>query len=460
MCGVVGVWGSDKASMEVFQGLLLLQHRGQDAAGIIVEDRESGRFRTRKAMGQVSEAINASALAELPGFSALGHTRYSTIGDVKTDDIQPLALTSSVSLAAVHNGNLSNARELRRKLRAEGRFLMTDNDLELLLHLVSDGLNQNDDFDQLCLALTKTMEQAQGGYAALMLWGGRGMLAFKDPHGLRPLCMGRKGHSVAFASEASALNFLGYELERELEPGELVWVDENGKVHARRLINKEKKPCFFEWIYFAGAESKMAHMGVYEARLRLGIALAKKIKQTNGLPSIDIVAPVPDTSRPAAAAIAEELHLPYREVLLKNRYVQRSFIMNGQERRQHAVGMKFSVVEEQVRGKNVLLVDDSIVRGTTSRRLVELLKKHGAKSVIFASTCPPIKHPCHYGIDFPTSEELIAHGRSIEAVKKELGCEGLVYADIDDLNHGLNTQNLCRACLDGEYPYPLESAHE
>lgn len=453
MCGVVGIWGAPKASLDVFQGLLLLQHRGQDAAGIITDDSESGRFRLRKAMGQVSEAISAQSLEELPGQAALGHTRYSTIGDVKTDDVQPLALTSSVSLAAVHNGNLSNATELRQLLRAQGRFLMTDNDLELLLHLVSDGLNQNDSFEELCQVVTKTMEQAQGGYAALMLWGARGMFAFKDPHGLRPLCMGYKGDSVAFASESSALSFLGYQNQRELEAGELVWVDESGKVHSKRLKQANQKACFFEWVYFAGAESNMGHLGVYEARLRLGVALANKIKNMDSLPQIDVVAPVPDTSRPAAAAIAEELHLPYREVLLKNRYVQRSFIMNGQEKRKQAVGLKFSVVEEQVRGKNVLLVDDSIVRGTTSRRLVELLKAHGAKTVTFASTCPPIKHPCHYGIDFPTAGELIAHGRSIEAVKKELNCEGLVYADLAELSHGLKSDHLCLACLNGDYPY-------
>lgn len=460
MCGVVGVWGSPTAALEVFQGLLLLQHRGQDAAGIITDDSDSGRFRLRKAMGQVSEAISAQDLNELPGSSALGHTRYSTIGDVKTDDVQPLALTANVSLAGVHNGNLSNAHRLRQMLRAQGRLLMTDNDLELLLILVAEGLQQKDTFVELSMAVKNVMEQAQGGYASVMLWGGRGIIAFKDPHGLRPLCMGRKGKAVAFASESSALSFLGYEVERELAAGELVWVDETGEVHSKVLMNHQMKSCFFEWVYFAGAESRMNHLGVYEARLRLGQALAKKIKNATDLPSIDVVAPVPDTSRPAAAAIAEELRLPYREVLLKNRYVQRSFIMNGQEKRKQAVGLKFSVVEEQVRDKNILLVDDSIVRGTTSRRLVELLKNHGAKSVIFASTCPPIIHPCHYGIDFPTATELIGHGRSIAAVKKELACDGLIYADLVDLSESLKTDNLCLACLNGDYPYPLEQACE
>ncbi len=457
MCGVIGVWGSDKASMEVYQGLLLLQHRGQDAAGIVVEDKDSGRFRLRKAMGQVSDAIGLNDLLELPGQIALGHTRYSTIGDVKNDDIQPLAMTSSVSLAAVHNGNLSNEKSLRQKLRGEGKYLMTDNDLELLLYLVSEELNQNDNFEQLSLAVHKTLTQAQGGYSVIMLWGGRGVFAFKDPHGLRPLCYGKKGNSYAFASEASALNFLGYTFERELAPGELIWIDESGGFHQKVIMNSGKRPCFFEWVYFAGAESKIDHLGVYEARLRLGIKLAQKIKKLNTLPIIDIVAPVPDTSRPAAAAIAEELKVPYREVLLKNRYVQRSFIMNGQEKRQNAVGLKFSIVEDQVRGKNVLLVDDSIVRGTTSRRLVELLKANGAKSVIFASTCPPIKHPCQFGIDFPNPRELIAFEKSTEEVQKELGCEGLVYADIDDLHEGLKTKELCTACLDANYPYPVES---
>lgn len=456
MCGVIGVWGSEKASMEVYQGLLLLQHRGQDAAGIVVEDKDSGRFRLRKAMGQVSDAISLADLMELPGQTALGHTRYSTIGDVKTDDIQPLAMSASVSLAAVHNGNLSNEQALRQKLRGEGKFLMTDNDLELLLYLVSEELNQNDNFHHLCHAVEKTMSQAQGGYSTIMLWGGRGIFAFKDPHGLRPLCYGKKGNSYAFASEASALSFLGYSFERELEPGEIIWIDESGKFHQKVIMNRGKRSCFFEWVYFAGAESKIDHLGVYEARLNLGIKLAQKIKNQDSLPMIDIVAPVPDTSRPAAAAIAEILKIPFREVLLKNRYVQRSFIMNGQEKRQNAVGLKFSVVEDQVRGKNVLLVDDSIVRGTTSRRLVELLKANGAKSIIFASTSPPIKYPCKFGIDFPNPKDLIAYEKSIEEVKQELGCEGLIYADIDDLKEGLKSTQLCTACLDANYPYPVE----
>ena len=304
MCGVVGVWGEKHASMEVFQGLLLLQHRGQDAAGIISDDSQSGRFRMRKALGQVNEAINANDLKELPGHAALGHTRYSTIGTVKTDDIQPLAVTTNVSIAGVHNGNVSNARELKDILRGKGRFLMTDNDLELLLHLVVDGLTPKSDFSDLCQSVEKLMATAQGGYACVMIWGGRGMFAFKDPHGVRPLCFGKKDRSIAFASESSALNFLGYKFERELQPGELIWIDENGEVYSKVLKANSPKACFFEWIYFAGAESKMADVGIYEARLKLGQALATKIKDAKDLPIIDVVASVPDTARPAAAALA------------------------------------------------------------------------------------------------------------------------------------------------------------
>ena len=457
MCGVVGISGVPEASLNSFQALLLLQHRGQDAAGIITDDSKSGRFRLRKAMGQVDQAIDSKSLNELTGERALAHTRYSTIGDVKIDDVQPLALTTHISLAGVHNGNISNAVKLRDRLRSRGRLLMTDNDLELLLHLIADRLHEKDSFLELCEAVTVAMEQAEGGYACVMLWGGRGIFAFKDAHGLRPLCVGKKDNSYAFASETSALRFLGYGQLRELEAGELVWIDENNKLHSKRLKEAAKKSCFFEWVYFAGAESRIDNIGVYSARIDLGTRLAKKIKALKNIPLIDVVAPVPDTSRPAAAAIAEELSLPYREVLIRNRYVQRSFILNGQEKRKQAVELKFSVVEEQVRGKNILLVDDSIVRGTTSRRLVALLKKYGAKNIVFASTCPPIVGSCHYGVDFPNKHELIAHGRSIEAVKNELGCEGLIYIDIEDLNQSLGKDDLCTACLGGEYPYAIDS---
>jgi len=468
MCGIVGIFGTPQASKEAYQALLMLQHRGQDSAGILSSEAHPGKFHLHKNSGQVSQVFEKKDLDRLRGMSAIGHTRYSTIGENKDSDLQPMALSLPVGLAMVHNGNVSNYHEVRNKLLSTQRFFMSDNDVEMILHLMAESYSRTSSekkiFDRLCDSVKTVLNEVEGGYSVVGLLGSDGMFAFRDPHGLRPLVLGKKKDDsgkmlYCLTSETCALKFLGYEVERDIRAGEVIWIDQDGRVQTRMLMEKKALPCMFEWIYFSGADSTLENKNVYEVRLKLGESLSLQIPKNL---NIDVVAPVPDTSRPAAIALAEKLKVPFREVLIKNRYVQRSFITSGQDKRQLAVGLKFSVIDELVKGKNVLLVDDSIVRGTTSRKIIELLKQHGAGKIYFASTCPPVIHPCYYGIDFPSSEELIAYGRTPEQVSDFLGADGVFYSTMDDLTQALKGTSFCNACLSGDYPYPVREgvAHE
>ena len=469
MCGIVGIVGTPQASREVHQALLMLQHRGQDSAGILSVDSESGKFHIHRAMGQVAQGFDAKDMDRLQGIAAIGHTRYSTIGEIKEADLQPMAISLPVGIGMVHNGNVSNYFSLRRELIAQNRLFMSDNDLEIILHMTAEGFAQaphTDPFQKLSSAIHKVMTKVEGGFSVVGLLGSNGMFAFRDSHGIRPLVLGKRVEkregapsaqdqvSYCVTSETAALKFLGYEFIRDVLPGELVWMTSDGKIQSKVLSGKLPLPCMFEWVYFSSADSTLESRNVYQVRLALGHLLGKRIKAHPSLPKFDVIAPVPDTSRPAAIGLAEILGTSFREVLIKNRYVQRSFIMNGQDRRRLAVGMKFSVVDELVKGKSVLLVDDSIVRGTTSKKLIDLLKHRGAAKVYLASTCPPIVHPCYYGIDFPTPQELVAHGRNEEEIAKELGADGVYYSTMQDLTDALEGTTFCRACLNGEYAYP------
>ncbi len=463
MCGIIGLSGTPEASEKVHQGLLILQHRGQDSAGITSHDYRTSKFHTHKDLGQVSEVFKGYDLSKLQGNAAIGHTRYSTIGEIKECDLQPMMVSYPYAISMAHNGNLSNFTELKNKLTQSNHYFTSDNDLEVLLHLLTLNLSQAKEelfFDKLSSAVKGVLDLAEGGFSVIATIGGEGMMAFRDRFGIRPLVYGVKRNadqtlSHCFTSETSVLNFLGFQIIGEVAPGELILVKPDGSMQKRSLLKSGDLPCMFEWIYFAGAESSMAGKSVYQTRLKLGQQLAGKIIQENFQDKIDIVVPVPDTSRSSAISLAEELKLPYREVLLKNRYVQRSFIQNGQDRRKMTVNLKFSVIREQVEGKNILLVDDSIVRGTTSRKIVELLKDHGAKNVYLASTCPPIVSPCYYGIDFPTKKELVAHERSYTEIEKHLNVEKVFYNDISALQEALDNISFCRACLNTEYPYPV-----
>lgn len=463
MCGIVGVVRSPHATQEVHQALLMLQHRGQDSAGVLSVNAQTGKFHLHRALGQVSSVFSQPQdLARLEGESAIGHTRYSTIGEVKESDLQPMAVSFPVGIGMVHNGNVSNYDKVRSEQLAKQHSFMSDNDLEIILQKIAEGFSgqpkREEYFRILTESVRKVLNEVEGGYSAIGVLGGAGLFAFRDSHGIRPLILGQRKNqngttSYCLVSETCALNFLDYEYVRDIKPGELIWIPNSGEVMTAHLTQKKALPCMFEWVYFSGADSTLEGKNVYEARLRLGELLAKRIPKNI---EFDVVAPVPDTSRPAAIALAEKLGVPFREVLIKNRYVQRSFITSGQDRRQKAVRLKFSVINELVEGKRVLLVDDSIVRGTTSRKIIELLRSHGAKEVYFASTCPPITHPCFYGIDFPSFDELVAHKRSVPEIAKTLSADGVFYSELEDLKEALKGSSFCNACLTGDYAYPVK----
>ncbi len=481
MCGVVGIIGPEEAAKEVFLGLFTLQHRGQDAAGILsFDEREGPGFHLFKDNGLVESVFNEEIVNRLPGRMAIGHTRYSTVGNSDNKhDIQPLVLNYPYGIGMAHNGNLVNYYELVERLKTERhRMPLTNNDLEVIQNLFAEALLESGAgdkirFEQLERAVGKVMEKALGGYSVVSIIAGQGMFAFRDPKGIRPLILGRREAMVkapdgslvkkaayCVSSEMILLSFLGYEVVGDLKAGELVFVDMAGNLQRKVLPQaQEPTPCMFEWVYFAGAESILEGKPVYNARLALGKGLAQKIKPyvADGRMRPDIVVPVPETSRIAAISLAEELDLPYREVLIKNRYIQRSFILNTPEKRTKAVDLKLNPVTSEIKGKNVLLVDDSIVRGTTSKRLVDLVRRAGAKEVYFVSTCSPIRHPCYYGIDFPNPAELIATGRDEKDIAQALNADQVIYLDQESLKEAIGLKSLCMACLDGKYPTDISA---
>ncbi len=483
MCGVVGIIGPEEAAKEVFLGLFTLQHRGQDAAGILSYNESEGPgFHLYKDNGLVESVFNEEIVNRLPGRMAIGHTRYSTVGKSDdTRDIQPLVLNYPYGIGMAHNGNLVNYYQLVDKLRQEKhRMPLTNTDLEVLENLFADALldlgaggQEKLRFDQIEQAVTSVMKQSVGGYSVVTMIAGQGMLAFRDPKGIRPLILGRRETMVKDASgsltkkpaycvtsEMILLNFLGYEPIGDLKAGELIFVDLEGNLERKVLsVAEEATPCMFEWVYFAGAESILEGKPVYTARLELGKGLARKVRKfiERGEMQPDIVVPVPETSRIAAIALAEELGIPYREVLIKNRYIQRSFILNTPEKRTKAVDLKLNPVRSEIAGKRVLLVDDSIVRGTTSKRLVDLVRRAGAKEVYFVSTCSPIRHPCFYGIDFPSPEELIATGRDESQIAQVLNADKVIYLDQESIREAIGLKSMCMACLDGKYPTDISA---
>jgi len=465
MCGIVGIIGNPNAAKEGYMGLLMLQHRGQDSAGILSFDQQSNRFYSEKNLGHISAAISESSLENLPGEMAIAHTRYSTIGKVKKEDIQPMTMNYPYGLAMVHNGNLINKEEIKQKLLHNNkRLTLTDNDLEIMMHLIADGLSQNPEalcFEDIKQSTREIFNIVKGGYSVLTILAGHGLVAFKDPNGLRPLVWGRKkvNHKYAygFASESNALEFLGYEDIVELKPSELIFISNEGKIFQTILEEKTASPCMFEWIYFANADSTIWNKNVYQMRLKFGEILGERLKKESL--NIDIVVPVPDTSRPSAITISEKLKRPYREVLIKNRYTQRTFILNKQADRDKMIKLKLNVVKEEVQGKNILLVDDSIVRGTTSKRIIQLLKDNGAAKVYIASTCPPIINPCFYGIDFPNKSELIAHLKNNEQIAQSIGAENVFYLTKTELEQAFDGLKTCLACVNGKYPTDITQAN-
>ena len=465
MCGIVGIVGKGPVAPTIFDALTMLQHRGQDAAGIAtIEGRRMNLVRNN---GLVSEVFDEHSMASLTGSAGIGHVRYPTAGRDDSDEAQPFYVNSPYGMALGHNGNLINTEELKRDLWAsDRRHLNTDSDSEALLNVLAHELSsvQTDGFcpKDLFRAVDGVHRRCRGAYSIIALVVGQGVLGFRDPYGIRPVVLGRRetdqGIEYAMASESVALDAIGFELERDLRPGEAVLIDLDGNLHSYQSpLAKQLSPCIFEYVYFARPDSMIDDVSVYKARLRMGKQLARKIIREWPDHDIDVVIPVPDTSRTAALPMAYDLGAKYREGFIKNRYIGRTFIMPGQEQRSRSVRQKLNVINLEFRRKNVLIVDDSIVRGTTSRQIIQMARDAGARKVYFASAAPPVRYPNIYGIDMPAPEELIASGRTVEEIRQELGADRLIYQDLDALVKACKKKGkydihqFDTSCFSGEY---------
>lgn len=465
MCGIFAVAGAENAGAEITLGLMHLQHRGQDACGITTCDTENGEIYRVKDTGLVSETLTEDNVMGLKGSIGIGHTRYPTVGVGDKREVQPFFTKKPDGIGLAFNGNVVNYPILKKKMMEEDRVYLTSNsDAEVLLQIFADEYAKHRGVEGVFAAVRKVYDDVIGGYAVAVVIARQGILAFKDPNGIRPLVMGEKQlngkKSYAFASETIALTIQGYNHIQDLKPGEAVFVDNDGKVHRKILAHEKPAPCVFEWVYFSTVESVIDGKPVYEVRKKLGISLAEKIKRKWPDLEVDLVMPVPDTSRPAANALAQALGVPYEEGLIKNRYIGRTFIMPVQKMRENAVKLKLKPIESTIRGKKIMIVDDSIVRGTTSRRIVQLLRECGAEKVYFVSTFPPIISPCYYGVDFQRKEELVAAGRTIEEVEKEIGADKLIYMNLEGLQQAVGTKELCTACITEEYPTSTKHVKE
>ncbi|MBK0417834.1 amidophosphoribosyltransferase [Leucobacter sp. CSA1] len=467
MCGIVGIVSSEPVNQQVYDSLLLLQHRGQDSTGIATVDGD--RFHMVKANGQVREAYRTRDMRQLLGNVGLGHVRYATRGSAaREEEAQPFYVGAPYGIILVHNGNLTNTRELTAELfNVDRRHLNTHSDTELLLNVLANELQagitglQLDD-EQVFDAVARVHERVEGSYAAIAMIAGYGLLAFRDPFGIRPLVLGRRKaengqDEWVVASESLVLESGGYEIVRDVEPGEAIMISPDGSMKSRQCAAARKLvPCAFEYIYLARPDSVLDGISVYDARLRLGDVLAEEIaEQLQGV-DVDVVMPIPDSARPSAMQVAQKLGIEYREGFFKNRYVGRTFIMPGQAVRKKSVRQKLNAMSTEFAGKNVLIVDDSIVRGTTSREIVEMARTAGAKSVIFASAAPPVIYPHVYGINMPTRSELIAHGRTPAEIAEGLGADHLIYLSVEGMNRAIlegqdHVTELEQSCFTGEY---------
>lgn len=467
MCGIVGVVSPDPVNQLIYDALLLLQHRGQDAAGIATElDR---KFFMQKAKGMVRDVFRTRNMRSLPGGVGLGQVRYPTAGDAYSEEeAQPFYVNAPYGITLVHNGNLNNAKSLKDELfTADRRHINTNSDSEVLLNVLANELEKaTRDADispaALFAAVAGVHQRVRGSYAVVAMIAGHGMLAFRDPFGIRPLCMGqatnKEGETTTmFASESVALEGTGHHFVRDVQPGEAVFVSHAGMVNAQQCAeNPSLQPCIFEFVYLARPDSVIDGISVYQARLNLGETLAKRLVSTMPPSGIDVVIPIPESSRPSAAQLAHLLGLPYREGFVKNRYVGRTFIMPGQEVRKKSVRQKLNVIASEFKGRNVLLVDDSIVRGTTSREIVQMAREAGARKVYLASAAPPVRFRNVYGIDMPTETELVAHNRSIEEIQQAIGCDALIYQDTDAMKQAIgklrpDVDGFEASCFDGVY---------
>ena len=466
MCGIVGILSTTKkdVSLYIYDALTIIQHRGQDAAGITTANK--GRFYMRKGNGLVRNVFRTKHMEKLIGDMGIGHVRYPTAGSSSEAEAQPFYVNSPYGIAFAHNGNLTNAESLASELFEQDlRHINTNSDSEILLNILASEIaeeqkhriNENDIFN----AVTKLHKRVKGAYAAIGMIPGYGIFGFRDPHGIRPLILGerttRNGTKYMLASESVGLTALGFKITRDVEPGEAIVIDRKGNVHSQQCSdNSVLSPCIFEFVYFARPDSIIDKISVYKSRLRMGERLAIKIKSEWQYEEIDVVMPIPDTSRTSALQVANELNLKYREGFIRNRYIARTFIMPGQKQRKKSVRQKLSAIELEFKDKNVLLVDDSIVRGTTSQEIVQMARAAGAKKVFFASAAPPVRYPNVYGIDMASKNEFVAHNKTTEEVCQTIGADKLIYQNLDDLIWSVqqgnpNIKSFDCSCFDGNY---------
>jgi len=465
MCGIVGVVSQTPVNQLLYDALLLLQHRGQDAAGIATN--HSSMFSMYKANGLVRDVFRTRNMRSLQGNTGIGHCRYPTAGSSSEEEAQPFYVNAPFGITLAHNGNLTNQAELKEALfRNDRRHINTNSDSEVLLNVLAHEIQEaangySLDAEAVFKAVGIVHRRVRGAYAVVAQIAGHGMLAFRDPYGIRPLCLGmnegENGTEYMVASESVALEGIGFRFVRDIAPGEAVFIAEDGQLHERQCAeNPSLNPCAFEYVYLARPDSVIDGASVYATRLKMGEFLADKIRKEIPVEEIDVVMPIPDSSRPAAIQLALKLGVEYREGFIKNRYIGRTFIMPGQGMRKKSVRQKLNAIGAEFKGKNVLLVDDSIVRGTTSREIVQMAREAGARKVFFASAAPPVLFPNVYGIDMPTRDELIAYGRTVEEVCQEITADRLVYQDIDALKRAISSANPAltnfeASCFDGVY---------
>ncbi|WP_395401280.1 amidophosphoribosyltransferase [Pseudoduganella sp. UC29_106] len=465
MCGIVGVVSHQPVNQLLYDALLLLQHRGQDAAGIATN--QSNTFSMHKANGLVRDVFRTRNMRSLMGNSGIGHCRYPTAGSSSEEEAQPFYVNAPFGITLAHNGNLTNWEQLKEEMfKNDRRHINTDSDSEVLLNVLAHEITRfSTGFTlepaTLFKAVREVNRRVRGGYAAVAQIAGVGMLAFRDPNGIRPLCLGEnetpQGKEYLIASESVALEGMGFRFVRDVQPGEAIFIDMDNKLHAEICADSPAlNPCVFEYVYLARPDSVIDGASVYNTRLKMGEYLADKIKREGLADDVDVVMPIPDSSRPAAIQLAMRLGVDYREGFIKNRYIGRTFIMPGQGLRRKSVRQKLNAIGDEFKDKVVLLVDDSIVRGTTSREIVQMAREAGAKKVIFASAAPPVLYPNVYGIDMPTRDELIAHGRTLQEICEEITADALVYQDLEDLKRSISDVNPAltqfeASCFDGKY---------
>ncbi len=468
MCGIVGVISKAPVNQLIYDALLLLQHRGQDAAGIVT--MQGTQCFMHKARGMVKDVFRTRNMRALPGTVGLGQVRYPTAGNAFNDEeAQPFYVNAPYGIVLVHNGNLTNAQALKAELfSSDHRHINTESDSEVLLNVFAHELEKTTrgaqlQPDDVFTAVRNVHRRVRGSYAVVAMIAGHGVLAFRDPFGIRPLSLGRKEGTVMVASESVTLEGTGHLFERHVLPGEAVFIDLQGNVHAQQCADAPRLfPCIFEYVYLARPDSVLDGISVYQARLNLGETLAKRVVSTVPPNEIDVIIPIPESSRPSATQLAHLLGIPYREGFVKNRYVGRTFIMPGQGVRKKSVRQKLNAIASEFKGRNVLLVDDSIVRGTTSREIVQMARDAGAKKVYLASAAPPVRFPNVYGIDMPTPGELVAYGKTVEEVREVIGCDALIYQDVEGMKRAImkaapNTAGSVQvdgfdaSCFDGVY---------